>query len=269
MFMRNNFTVLMFSMRVGKQSIPLWFRCFKGEKNPDAFTEDIIKKGISYCHELFSEKNYKLIFLADRWFNSSYIMEHINSLKCIYNIRLKENIRCFVYDKKEGHKVWKFISDLKHYKYHSVYYDNIGYTNRNIKVNIAISSCVNTSTPWIIITNGPSSRAIRDYSYRFGGIECLFKIDKSNGFQLEDSAVKNSKAFTTMYTLISFSILWLTIIGTDYSKNSSCYKNVKIPYRKGKHRSISLFRVGIILFNRAINSHYYVRLPFTFILYDI
>ena len=67
-----------------------------------------------------------------------------------------------------------------------------------------------------------------------------------------------------MYTLISFSILFLTIIGTDYCKNTKSYRNIKIPYRKGNNRFISLFRIGIILFNRAINSHYYIRLPFTF-----
>ena len=33
MFSHNNYSVFMISMRVGKQGIPLWFRCFKGKDN--------------------------------------------------------------------------------------------------------------------------------------------------------------------------------------------------------------------------------------------
>lgn len=33
MFSKDNFTVFMITMRVGKQGIPLWFRCFEGKYN--------------------------------------------------------------------------------------------------------------------------------------------------------------------------------------------------------------------------------------------
>ena len=42
MFSHNNYSVFMISMRVGKQGIPLWFRCFKGKYNNDAFKESLI-----------------------------------------------------------------------------------------------------------------------------------------------------------------------------------------------------------------------------------
>lgn len=32
-FSKDNFTVFMITMRVGKQGIPLWFRCFEGKYN--------------------------------------------------------------------------------------------------------------------------------------------------------------------------------------------------------------------------------------------
>lgn len=53
MFCKDKFTVLLFALRIGKQGIPLWFRCFKGKKDPDAFKSDLIKEGISYCANLF------------------------------------------------------------------------------------------------------------------------------------------------------------------------------------------------------------------------
>ena len=76
-----------------------------------------------------------------------------------------------------------------------------------------------------------------------------------------------------MYTLVCFSTLFLTIIGTDYSKNNNCYKNVDLDTHRVvngiKIRIKSLFNTGLSLFNRAFNSRVYIRIPFNFILYDI
>lgn len=81
MFCKNKFTILLFSLRIGRQGIPIWFRCFKGKHNPDAYSMDIIKQGISFCSNLFSDKHYHIIFLADRWFPHIEILSHIQSLR--------------------------------------------------------------------------------------------------------------------------------------------------------------------------------------------
>lgn len=54
MFSKDNFTVFMITMRVGKQGIPLWFRCFEGKDDPEAFAEEIIKEGITHVSNLFN-----------------------------------------------------------------------------------------------------------------------------------------------------------------------------------------------------------------------
>ena len=64
MFSHDNYVVFMITMRIGKQGIPLWFRCFK-DKQSDAFQETLIMEGISYVCKLFGA-DYELIFLADR-----------------------------------------------------------------------------------------------------------------------------------------------------------------------------------------------------------
>ena len=43
MFSHDNYTVFMITMRIGKQGIPLWFRCFKGKSDKSAFQEDLLK----------------------------------------------------------------------------------------------------------------------------------------------------------------------------------------------------------------------------------
>ena len=55
MYMKNNFVTLMFTLKVGKQSIPIWFKCDKTKSNRHYEIDELAKK----C--LFSEK---VIFTA-------------------------------------------------------------------------------------------------------------------------------------------------------------------------------------------------------------
>ena len=273
MFSHNNYTVLMISMRIGKQGIPLWFRCFKG-KSDLAFRESLIIEGIDYVINLFKNKSYNLIFLADRWFNSVKLMKHIESNNHTFVFRLKTNIKVLIHDKKEKHKIWKWLDNITNYEYHSICYDDILLSDYKYNCKLVYSKRNGTDDPWILATNGNYRHTIIDYSYRFGGIESLFKNQKSNGFYIESINNASEKSFTTMYTLVCTSILFLTILGCEYAKNTRCYRYVKIEThktykKKGKVRVMSLFQTGLTLFKLAINSFRYIRLPIRFILYDI
>lgn len=283
MFSHDNYVTLMFTMRIGKQGIPIWFKSFKQEYidkenslekgKTIAFNESLIIEGIKHVSTLFND-NFDLIFLADCWFNSEKILNTIESLGHTYCIRLKKNIKIFIYDKKEGHKIWKWLSDLPSHKYHAIVHKDIELYDSKYKTNIVISKYLNTKDPWIIVTNKDVEHAVQNYSYRFGSIECVFKNQKSNGLYLEAINNASEKAYNTMYTLACTVVLFLTIIGADYSKNTKCYKTEKIVTHKvykdkGKLRVMSLFRIGLTLFHRAVNSLKYIRLPINFILYDI
>ena len=262
----------MITMRIGKQGIPLWFHSFKGNAPSESMQEKLIIEGISYVSNLFSN-DFDLIFLADRWFNSSNVLKHINNLGHTYCIRLKKNIKVLVYDKKEGHDVWKFLSELKSYARYSISYNDIPLYDEMYKTNIVISKYNNVNEPWIIVTNDDNRRAIKDYGYRFGAIECVFKNQKSNGFHIECTVNASLEYFTSMYTLVCIATLLLTIIGAYYSKNTIIYKGLTFTTHtnsnNSKIRIVSLFNTGLILFNLAINSERYIRLPLDFILYDI
>ena len=273
MFSHDNFTVFMLSMRIGKQGIPLWFRCFEDKDNSDAFKLDVITEGITYISNLFDGK-FDLIFLADRWFNSTKLMEHINTLGHTYCLRLRSNVKVTYFDNKKKHNVETYTQNLSGKTQQCKYYENISYTENNYKTNIVISDSMASDTPWIIATNGDPRRAVKDYSYRFGAIESMFKSQKSNGFHLESTVNCSLKYFTSMYCLLCFATLFLTIFGADYTKNSKCYKQVRLTtHKKFKDGSVkrvmSLFNVGLTLFKRAYNSPKYIRVPFSFTLYDI
>ncbi len=148
MFSHDNYVTLMFTMRVGKQGIPIWFKSFKQEYiNKDvslkkggtiAFNETLIIEGIKHVSALFGGK-FDLIFLADRWFNSENILKTIASLGHTYCIRLKKNIKIFSYDRKECHKIWKWLYDLPSHKYHAIVHKDIELYDSKYKTNIVIS----------------------------------------------------------------------------------------------------------------------------------
>ena len=277
MFSHENYTVFMLSMRIGKQGIPIWFQCFKGISDNEAFEIGTLKNAITQVSHLFQKRNLELIFLADRWFNSIDLLKHIDSLGHTYCVRLKKNMHVYPFVKKEGHVIQKDIGELSFFKYKSTTYRDIPLTDERYLTNIVFSDWSEVEEPWIIATNGDPSRAIKDYSYRFGGIESLFKNQKSNGFRLENISNANLQAFTTMYSLLCVCVTFLTILGAEYSKNTVCYKNEKIITHKTyiingkriKKRIMSLFNTGLTLFHRAFNSIKYIRIPFKFILYDI
>lgn len=198
MFSHDNYTVFMFTMRVGTQGIPVYFECFKGSNNTDAFKIETLKKGITYIDDLFKDKDFELIFLADRWFNSTELLDYIDSLGHTYCIRLKGNIRVY----KDNSSIQ--AKKLKHRKHCSVIHNDVYITDKRFKTNIVYSNSVDTSTPWIIATNKDIKHAISNYSYRFGSIECFFKNQKSNGFNLNKISNMSINSFTNMYMYLCF-----------------------------------------------------------------
>ena len=236
----------MFTLRIGTFGIPIWFKCFKDYSNNDAFKFNTLNEGIISVSNIFKDKDFNLVFLADRWFGSPKILKVIEDLGHTYVIRLKGNITVY----KDNIKVK--AKKLKHRKYHSVIHEDVYITDNRFKTNIVYSITSNTKDPWIIATNGNTSKALKSYAYRFGSIE-------------------------TMYTMICTCILYLTILGIDYSKNTKCYKKIKIEThkiysidgKKIKKRVMSLFNVGLTLFKLAFNSSIYIRIPVSFKLYDI
>ena len=220
----------MITMRVGNQGIPLWFRCFEGKNNTDAFDEELLKQGIKYVSDLFDD-SFDLIFLADRWFNSTTLLQYIEELDYTYVVRLKRNLKVKV-NGSLNHKNVKTVGDIKAYVNKAKHFNNAILTDNEFKTNIAISKQKGVKEPWIIATNGDPKRAIKDYGYRFGGIEFVFKNQKSNGFRMESTVNASLKYFESMYTIACFTVLFLTIFGADYTKNTKCYKEIKLETHK-------------------------------------
>lgn len=272
MFCKDRFTILLFSLRIGRQGIPLWFRCFKGKHVSEAYSLDLIKSGISYCANLFKDKNYHIIFLADRWFPHIEILSHIQSIGCFYCIRSKSFFKVSYYNSKNN-LVTQSLRDIKPYKYHSKVLSNVFYTRKKFLTNVVISCSSNTDDVWYLVTNDDTSRAIKNYSYRFGSIESIFKSQKSNGFRLESTNTQKIEHFISLFTVMCIALVWLTIIGSDYSRNKHNYhlkiRDIQTHTKAPPSRRFSLFNLGLTIFNRCYYNNVDFVLKFNFVLYDI
>ena len=112
----------------------------------------------------------------------------------------------------------------------------------------------------------------KDYSYRFGSVETIFKNQKSNRFYIENTVNCSLKYFQSMYCFSCIVVLLLTIMGASFAKSTRTYRKIKTAtHTKSndkKSRIISLFNNGLILFHRVFMSLKYVKIDFRFILYD-
>ena len=251
--------------------IPIWFRCFKGKNNPEALKTSLIKEGILYVQNLFKDKNCNIIFLADRWFSNLKIMKYIDDIEETYCIRTKSNTSVYIYNYK--YIVGK-LYEIEGKETENQYFDKVLITKKNYETKLAISKKENHEEVFYILTNGKVEEAIKNYSYRFGSIESIFKNQKTNGFYLESTKIRNIQAFKTMFGLMSIALLWLTLIGVEYSKEKRINKNeIKIKWykkeREGIKRIISLFKTGLMYFNLIYNSNKKVRIKCDFKLYEM
>lgn len=269
----NRFTVLMFSLKIGKQSIPLFFKSFPFH-HKDAYSFDLFKQGLNFCHNLIKsiDEDADIIFLADRFWSTHFsFMNYIDDeLGDTYNIRAKANTVVYVYDLHDKLTLKKPLFMLNPKQFHSRIFENIPVSYKRYVMNIAISKKDKHVEPFYILTNGNPRRAIKDYSYRFGSIESLFKSFKSNGFFLEETQITNLYKFNSLYTCLCITQVLMTMIGIDYSKNPRCY-NYKITNARivnGKRRkNHSFFHIGLILLEAALNG--IIKIFQRFILYDV
>ena len=200
MYCKDKFTVFLLSLKIGRQGIPLWFRCFDGLNDPNAFKLSLIKEGILYIHNLFKNKNCNLVFLADRWFNFRDILEYIDNLGDTYYIRTKSNVSIHI-DNYENADMISTIADIEPFFSKSIYFDSVQINSSKYQTKLTVSKSKSHKEPFFILTNGNTRDAVKIYGYRFGSIESIFKNQKSNGFYLESTRnTQYSSFYHTIYT---------------------------------------------------------------------
>ncbi len=291
MFIKDNYVILMFTLKIDSQGIPLWFSLERTSSNchstiqkdsrKKVFSQDFIFNAIDYVISLLKPLNSKIIFLGDRWFFNLQLFKHIEDKGCFYAVRakVKSPVKVLAFDKHEGFDIYKKLSDFKPYAFKTAFYEDLVFGDMKFTANLAIAPYKRNPNDeddednWYIVTNLPPKLAIRKYKKRYGAIEMFFKSQKTNGFYLEKTKTRNLHAMETLYGVACIANLWLSILGLDYIKNYNHIKNkINIRFNKktksGKTiRILSTFRLGLTLFKRVYNSPLDYNLKCNFKLY--
>ena len=195
-------------------------------------------------------------------------MEYIDSLKEFYCIRAKANTSIYVYDYGE---IVGTIGEIEAKEKEDIYFSKVIITRQRYRTKLAVSKLEGHKEAMYVLTNGKEEEGIKNYSYRFGSIEFIFKNEKTNGFYLEKTKMKNLQAFKTMFGLMLIGLLWLTILGVDYCVNmKEKANNIKIRcYKKNTERIFSLFNTGLFYFNLCFNSYGMPKIKCNFLLYEL
>jgi Transposase DDE domain len=156
----------------------------------------------------------KVIFVADRGFADTRLMEHLRRLDWHWRIRFKSSF--WIY--RRGHQPCKAsrlslaLGEARFW--HHVYITKGCYG----PVHLALARRQDGKEDWFIVSDEPTDlQTFEEYGLRFD-IEENFLDDKSNGFQLESSLIRSATALERLCLVLAITTLYLVSQGTEVVK---------------------------------------------------
>jgi hypothetical protein len=153
----------------------------------------------------------KVIFLADRGFADTELLAHLRRLRWHFRIRIKATFSV-LRPGQPARKVEEFFLAPGR----ALFLHNIAITAEHFgPVSLALARHSSNGEYWYIVSDEPTSvHTFEEYGRRFA-IEENFLDDKSNGFQLESSLVRDADALTRLCFVLAVATLYLVAQGTQ------------------------------------------------------
>jgi Transposase DDE domain len=153
----------------------------------------------------------KVVFLADRGFADTALLAQLRRLGWHFRIRLKASFSVL----RPGQPPCK-VEDFALAPGRALFLHNVAITAEPWgPVSLALARHASTGEYWYIVSDEPTTvRTFVEYGRRFD-IEENFLDDKSNGFQLESSLVRDAAALTRLCLVVAVATLYLVAQGTQ------------------------------------------------------
>ena len=153
----------------------------------------------------------KVVFLADRGFADTELLAQVRRLGWHFRIRIKATFTV-LRPRPTGGKV----ADFPLAPGRALFLHNVAITTEPFgPVSLALARHSRNGEEWDIVSDEPTSvRTFEEYGYRFE-IEENFLDDKSHGFQLESSLVRDADALTRLCFVLAVATLYLVAQGTQ------------------------------------------------------
>lgn len=152
----------------------------------------------------------KVVFLADRGFADTELMEQVKQLKWHFRIRIKSSF--LVYYKGQ----WQNVGDIPLQPGEVMFLNDVYITGQEYgPVNLILGYSPDGKEKWIVASDEPVSlETYIEYGKRFD-IEENFLDDKSNGFQLEDSKIRSAQELERLCMVLAVATLYLVSQGVE------------------------------------------------------
>jgi Transposase DDE domain len=153
----------------------------------------------------------KVVFLADRGFADTELLAQLRRLGWHFRIRIKATFSVL----RPGQPPCK-VEDFALAPGRALFLHNVAITAEAFgPVSLALARHSSTGEYWSLVSDEPASvHTFVEYGWRFD-IEENFLDDKSNGFQLESSLVRDADALTRLCLVVAVATLYLVAQGTQ------------------------------------------------------
>ena len=113
-------------------------------------------------------------------------MRYIEELGETYCIRIKSRLTFYIHDYEE---IAGYTKDIKPKEKEEQYFERVTIVKHRYDTKMAVSKKEGHEEAIYVLTNGKVKEGIKNYSYRFGSIECIFKNQKSNIISLSNTGL--------------------------------------------------------------------------------
>lgn len=189
------------------RAVPLVWKVLEHASSAVAF--DAYKDLLNKAAQLLVPFQCQVVFLADRGFADTDLMAHLTKLGWQWRIRLKGNF--VIYRRGRRCKAKRITPAAGR----AILWQNVRITGQHYgPVHVAIARHPGSKEFWIVVSSEPTSiTTFVEYGLRFD-IEENFLDDKSNGFQLEASLLRDAKALERLCFVLAITTLFLVSQGT-------------------------------------------------------
>lgn len=152
----------------------------------------------------------KVVFLADRGFADTELLGHLKQLGGHFRIRVKGSFRVL----RRGQPPGK-IADFTLAPGRAMFLHQVAITDKQFgPVSWALARHTHTGEVWDVVSDEPTSvHTFVEYGWRFD-IEENFLDDKSNGFPVESSRLRDANAVERLCLVLAVAPRYLVAQGT-------------------------------------------------------
>jgi len=152
-----------------------------------------------------------VVFLADRGFADTQLMDYLRDLGWPWRIRITANFWMH-----PTHLRPLQVGDVALQSGHRSFWHGVAMTDKHCgPVPLAVARPLGSAEYWDVLSDEAAERkTFAEYGLRFDIAE-NFLEDKSNGFQLEDALMRSAAALERLCLVLAITTLYLVSVGTS------------------------------------------------------